>query len=308
MEIDKDFTILAVSNNYTGLDILSGILSPYYTIKVLTSTSEALVALNADCINLIILDCAMCDHEGHKFLKEIKSSEDTMRIPVILIGDSDKPEFEEMAFALGAVDYISKPFMSSIVKVRVNNQRIIVKQIRAIEELGLMDHLTGIPNRRGFDNKVHLEWLRAIRDKTSFSLAIADIDHFKVYNDDYGHTQGDVLLRMLAQKITSMLRRPADFLARWGGEEFVIMLPNTTRKGAMERAEEIRKSVQKMIVPNLPSATISIGVASLVPSLKSSVDDIFNMADKALYKAKNTGRNKVCYAGAGAGTGATASD
>jgi len=299
MEIDKDFTILAVSDNYTGLDILNGILSSYYTTKILSSTNEALVALSAGSVNLIVLDCAMCEHEGHKFLKEIKSREDTMRIPVILIGDSDKPEFEEMAFALGAVDYISKPFRASIVKVRINNQRLIVKQIRAIEELGLVDHLTGIPNRRGFDNKVHLEWLRAIRDKTSFSLAIADIDHFKVYNDDYGHSQGDVLLRMLAQKIACMLRRPADFLARWGGEEFVIMLPNTTKKGAIAHAEEIRQSVQKMVVPNLPSATISIGVASIVPSLKSSVDEIFNMADKALYEAKNTGRNKVCfYAGA----------
>jgi len=298
MEIDKDFTILAVSDNYTGLDILSGILSPYYTTKILSSTSEALIALNAGSVNLIVLDCAMCEHEGHNFLKEIKSREDTMRIPVILIGDFDKPEFEEMAFALGAVDYISKPFRASIVKVRINNQRLIVKQIRAIEELGLIDHLTSIPNRRGFDNKVHSEWLRAIREKTSFSLAILDIDHFKVYNDDYGHAQGDVLLRMLAQKITSMMRRPADFLARWGGEEFVVMLPNTTKKGAFARAEEIRKSVQKMEVPNLPSATISIGVASIVPSLESSVEDFFNMADKALYEAKNTGRNKVClYAG-----------
>jgi diguanylate cyclase (GGDEF)-like protein len=296
MEIDKDFTILAVSNNCTGLDILSSILSPYYTIKIMSSTSEALSALSAGGINLIILGSAMYEDEDNNFLKEIKSREDTMRIPVILIGNSDRPEFEEMAFAFGAVDYISKPFMSSIVKVRINNQRLIVKQIRAIEELGLIDHLTGIPNRRGFDNRIHLEWLRAIREKLPFSLAIADIDHFKAYNDDYGHAQGDVLLRMLAQKITSMLRRPADFVARWGGEEFVIMLPNTTLEGAIEHAEEIRESVQKMEMPNLPSATISIGVASIVPSIESSLDDFFNIADKALYEAKNTGRNKVCFA------------
>jgi len=295
MEIDKDFTILTVSNNYTGLDILNSILSPYYTIEMISSTSDALIALNASNISLIILDCAMQDKEGYEFLTEIKSCEGTMRIPVILIGDSNKPEFEELAFALGAVDYISKPFRASIVKVRVNNQRLIVKQIKAIEELSLMDHLTGLPNRRGFDNRINLEWLRAIRDKTCFSLAIADIDHFKAYNDEYGHTQGDVLLRTLAQKITSMLKRPADFAARWGGEEFVIMLPNTNRKGAAEHAEEIRKSIQEMEVPNLPSATISIGVASVIPSVKSSVYEIFNMADKALYEAKNTGRNKVCF-------------
>jgi len=294
MEIDKDFTVLAVSNNYTGLDILNSILSPYYTIKMTSSTNDALITLSSSSINLVILDCAMQNNEGYGFLTEIKSREDTMRLPVILIGDSDKSEFEELAFAFGAVDYISKPFRASIVKVRVNNQRLIVKQIRAIEELGLIDHLTGIPNRRGFDNRIHLEWLRAIRDKTCLCLAIADIDYFKAYNDEYGHAQGDVLLRTLAQKITSMLKRPADFVARWGGEEFVVMLPNTTSKGANAHLEEIRKSIQQMVVPNLPSATISIGVASIVPSINSSVNEIFNMADKALYQAKNTGRNKVC--------------
>jgi two-component system chemotaxis family response regulator WspR len=106
--------------------------------------------------------------------------------------------------------------------------------------------------------------------------------------------QGDVLLRSLAKKITSMLKRPADFVARWGGEEFVIMLPNTTLKGAAIHSEEIRKSVQEMNIQNLPSATISIGVASIIPSINSSMNEFFNMADKALYQAKNAGRNKVC--------------
>jgi diguanylate cyclase (GGDEF)-like protein len=295
MEIDKDFNVLIVSDNYTGSDILSGILSPYYSIKIVSSTNDALTVINASNINLIILDCIMHNEKGYGFLTEIKSREDTMRIPVVLTGGSDSPEFEELAFAFGAVDYISKPFRSSIVKVRVNNQRLIVKQIRAIEELGLIDHLTGIANRRGFDNRIHLEWLRAIRDKTCFSLAIADIDHFKAYNDEYGHMQGDVLLRSLAKKITSMLKRPADFVARWGGEEFVIMLPSTALKGAVAHSEEIRKSVQEMNMPSLPSATISIGIASIIPSINSSMNEFFNKADKALYQAKNTGRNKVCY-------------
>jgi len=295
MEIDKNFTILAISDNYTGLDILSSILSPYYTVKMISSTDEALTMLNSDDVHLVILDCAMYDSGGYGFLAEVKSREETMQIPVILIGDTSQPEFEELAFAFGAVDYISKPFRSSIVKVRVNNQRLMVKQIKAIEELGLLDHLTGITNRRGFDNRINLEWLRAIRDKTCLSLAILDIDHFKVYNDEYGHAQGDVLLRTLAQKIISMQKRPADFVARWGGEEFVLMMPNTTPKGATDHAEEIRRSVQEMEVPNLPSATVSIGVASVYPSINSSETEIFDMADKALYQAKNTGRNKVCF-------------
>jgi diguanylate cyclase (GGDEF)-like protein len=294
MDLDKNFRVLTVSDNCTNLDILSSILVPYYDVKMATSNSEAFALLKGLDINLIILDVAMQSKECHEFLARVKSNEDTVRIPVILIGDSSKPEYEELGFALGAVDYIDKPFRSSIVKVRVNNQRLIVKQIKAIEELNLLDPVTGISNRRGFDNRIHLEWLRAIRDKMILSLAIADIDHFKAYNDTYGHIQGDVLLRSLARQFSSMLKRPADFVARWGGEEFVIMLPNTELSGATMHSEEIRKSVEKMIVPNLPPATISIGVASILPSVNSSMEDLFMMADKALYRAKNSGRNKVC--------------
>jgi len=294
MEFDKDFTILTISDNHASLDILGSILMPYYDVKKTVSTSEAFKLLKNKNINLIILDIAIHDKDCHEFLADIKSNEETMRIPVVLIGDSSRHEHEEKSFALGAVDYISKPFRSSIVKARVNNQRLIVKQIKAIEELGMLDSLTGIANRRGFDNRIKQEWLRAARDKTCISLAIADIDRFKDFNDKYGHVQGDVLLCLLAKQLVSMMRRPADFVARWGGEEFVMMFPNTELEGIVKYLEKIRESVQKMIIPDLPSTTISIGVAAIVPTMDKSIDDFFSKADKALYEAKNTGRNRVC--------------
>jgi diguanylate cyclase (GGDEF)-like protein len=294
MEFDKDFTILTVSDNHASLDILGSILMPYYNIKKAISTSEAFNFLKSEDINLIILDMAIHDKDCHEFLMDIKSSEETMRIPVVLIGDSSRPEYEEKSFALGAVDYISKPFMSSIVKARVNNQRLIVKQIKAIEELCMLDSLTGIANRRGFDIRIKQEWLRATREKICICLAIADIDHFKAFNDKYGHIQGDVLLCLLAKQLASMMRRPADFVARWGGEEFVMMFPNTELKGILKYLEIIRESVQKMIIPDLPSTTISIGVAAIVPTLSTSIESFLSKADKALYEAKNTGRNRVC--------------
>jgi diguanylate cyclase (GGDEF)-like protein len=294
IEPDKDFAILVVSDNYAGLDILSSMLMSYYNIKTATGINEALTMLIAEDIHLIILDCEIHDKEWYEFMARIKSNEETMKIPVILIGDASQQEYEERGFAMGAVDYISKPFRSSIVKVRVNNQRLIIKQIKAIEELGFLDPLTSIPNRRGFDNRFHLEWLRAVRDKAVLSLLVADIDHFKKYNDNYGHIQGDVLLRAFEKHIASMLKKTADFVARWGGEEFVVMLPRTELKGAIVVAEEIRKSVEEIIIPNLPSTTISVGVASIIPSLTTSRDDFFSKADKALYQAKNSGRNRVC--------------
>jgi len=296
MEFDKDFTILTISDNYVSLDILGSILMPYYDLKKAGSTGEAANLLKGENVHLIILDIAIHNNDNHEFLKEIKSNEETMRIPVVLIGDSSRPEHEEKSFTLGAVDYISKPFMASIIKARINNQRMIVKQIKAIEELGLLDPLTEIANRRSFNNRIKQEWLRAVRDKTCISLAIADIDYFKAFNDKYGHAQGDVLLRMLAKQLVSMMRRPADFVARWGGEEFVMVFPNTEFKGIVKYLEVIRESVQKMVIPDLPSTTttISIGVAAIVPTMDKSMEDFFSQADKALYEAKNAGRNKVC--------------
>jgi len=290
MEFDKDFIILIASDNNASLDILGSILEPYYSIKKANSANQAFELLKSRDINLVILDMYYC----HEFLTDIKSDEETMRIPVVLVGDSSKPEYEEKSFALGAVDYISKPFISAIVKARVNNQRLIVKQIKAIEELGMLDPLTGIANRRGFDTRMKQEWLRAIREKTHISLAIADIDYFKNFNDKYGHVQGDVLLCLLAKQLVSMMRRPADFAARWGGEEFVMMFPNTEHEGILKHLETIRQSVQEMKIPDLPSTTISIGLATIVPTKDKSIDDFFSKADKALYEAKDSGRNRVC--------------
>jgi diguanylate cyclase (GGDEF)-like protein len=294
METDKSFTVLVVSDNYIDLDIISSVLSTYYEVKAASSAEQAMKLLRTVSIDLIILDGSARKSNFNGFLADIKSSEETMKIPVILVGNASRPEEEERSFSLGAVDYISKPFRASIIKIRVNNQRLLVKQIRAIEELGMLDSLTGIFNRRGFENRMQLEWLRAIRDNSSLSIAVADIDHFKKYNDQYGHIQGDILLRTLAGQLVSMLRRPADFVARWGGEEFAIVLPGTQLQAVLPYLEDIRKAVEEMVVPNSPSATISIGVASTFPKVDSSKEEFFSQADKALYKAKNTGRNKVC--------------
>ncbi|GHV13349.1 hypothetical protein AGMMS49938_07780 [Fibrobacterales bacterium] len=296
IESDKNFTILIVGDDLVSCDILSSILSPYYSIKTAENVDSARWCLKNETINLVLLYTSIENDSGFKILSGIKTSDDTKFIPVILVSDSssEAEEDEERGFTFGAADFLTKPFRSSIVKVRVNNQRLIVKQMKAIEELGLLDSLTGISNRRGFNSKMNAEWLRAIRDQKPLSMAIADIDFFKRYNDTYGHQQGDVLLRELAKRIKSLMKRPADFVARWGGEEFVIMLPNTEIDGAYFFSNEIRQSIQKMHIKDLPSATISIGVSCIVPQIKDSMEEFFERADKALYKAKESGRNRVC--------------
>ena len=174
----------------------------------------------------------------------------------------------------------------------LNKQRIL------LEYMSMTDQLTGIPNRRNFDDRISQEWRVAIREKRPISILMMDIDKFKTYNDTYGHQQGDVLLQEAAQIITQTIRRPGDFAARWGGEEFVALLSNTDMDGSLQVAESIRANIEKLDIalPNgtVTKVTISIGVSTQKPEPDSSMDTFISAADDALYEAKKMGRNRVC--------------
>jgi diguanylate cyclase (GGDEF)-like protein len=163
------------------------------------------------------------------------------------------------------------------------------KQRKMLERISLTDQLTKIPNRRNFDSRIETDWRIAIREGISISILMMDIDRFKTYNDTYGHQKGDVLLQAVAKAITQTINRPGDFAARWGGEEFVVLLPNTDMNGAVKIAQSIRANVEKGA-----KITISIGVNTLIPTKASSLDGFISAADDALYKAKEMGRNRVC--------------
>jgi diguanylate cyclase (GGDEF)-like protein len=164
----------------------------------------------------------------------------------------------------------------------------------------MLDQPTSMPNSRGFDSRMDMEWIRAIRENTLISILIMDVDKFKVYNDTYGHQQGDLVLQTVAKTLTYSLGRPGDFAARWGGEEFVVLLPNTDLNGAIHIAEKIRIKISNSVIPCQDGAntkvTISIGVKTQAPGKDSSRENFILEADKALYTAKNSGRNRVCQA------------
>ena len=168
-----------------------------------------------------------------------------------------------------------------------------------LEKMTLSDPLTRIPNRRAFNKHINSEWQRALREKTPLGLMIIDADHFKAVNDQHGHLQGDVVLQSLAQVITNSIKRSTDFAARWGGEEFCVLLPNTKADGVKTIAEFIRINVEKTAIPFVNDSnrtmniTISIGCASLVPSCDSSIESFIDIVDHNLYKAKESGRNRV---------------
>jgi diguanylate cyclase (GGDEF)-like protein len=177
--------------------------------------------------------------------------------------------------------------------------RLLADRIVELSNLGMKDKLTGIPNRRTFDNRLSLEWDRARREKNPLSLLIIDVDYFKKYNDTYGHQQGDVTLQAVAKGLSQPIRRTIDFVARWGGEEFVVLLPHTDSKGALYIAELIRKTIENLEIPRIDGGTagkvtISIGVNTQVPSRENSIENLISKTDGALYRAKATGRNRVC--------------
>jgi diguanylate cyclase (GGDEF)-like protein len=237
-----------VDDEKSNLMVLNSILSPEYTVFTAKSGEEALARAAAEKPDLILLDIIMPGIDGFETLKTLKDSDDCRKIPVIIITGLSGEGDEERGFLLGAVDYITKPFKNAIVKARVKTHIQIVRQIRTIERLGLSDPLTDIPNRRCFDDRLSIEWKRALREKLPIAFMMMDVDKFKNYNDTYGHPQGDLLLKALAKVLESAARRPADLAARLGGEEFGLLLPDATLEAAAVVAEKIRASVEALRV------------------------------------------------------------
>ncbi|MDR0321923.1 MAG: diguanylate cyclase [Treponema sp.] len=298
MEAKKN-SLLIVDDENTNLKVLSHILGQDYTIYTATNGESALEKAKEYKPDLILLDIIMPGMNGYETLSAVKSCEEIKKIPIIFITGLTSDEDEAKGLALDAADYLTKPFSSAVVKLRVRNQIQIINQLRTIEHISMIDQLTNLPNRRSFDSRLKMEWGQAIREKTSISLLMIDLDKFKIVNDTYGHLHGDVVLQTAAAIFSQAVKRPGDFAARWGGEEFVVLLPNTHSDGAVEIAEKIRLDVESTTIPvhggSEMKITISIGVTSLIPTNENSIDAFISTADKALYAAKDAGRNKVLF-------------
>jgi diguanylate cyclase (GGDEF)-like protein len=294
---DMRGSILIVDDEKYNLALMNRILALDYTIFTAKSGKEALLRVNENLPDLILLDIIMPGMDGFEVCKALKDNPDTQHIPVIFITGLDSETDEERGFNLGAVDYITKPLKEAIIRVRIRNHMRLVQQMHIIEHLGLVDPLTNIANRRSFDAHLEREWKNAVRRKTSLSLLMLDVDKFKTYNDTYGHPQGDILLKTLATHVKAAARRPCDLAARIGGEEFVVLCPDTNHAGALDIAEHLRSTIAASMVPtmdNTPtSTTISIGVASLIPTDADHSPNFIELADRHLYAAKADGRNRV---------------
>jgi diguanylate cyclase (GGDEF)-like protein len=297
---EETATILVVDDERTNLNILADILKAKHKVILAKNGKQALERAIKQSPDLILLDIIMPDMNGYQILYEMKNNELLKEIPVIFISALNNDEDEEKGLVLGAVDYISKPFSQAIVLARVNNHIKIARQRKLIESIALLDGLTEIPNRRNYDNRINIEIARAVRENTPLSLLILDIDFFKQFNDNYGHSKGDEALKLVATALANTIGRPADFAARIGGEEFAVLLPNTQKHGASHLAESIRSSIEALGIPHQYSGvssvlTVSIGGTSCWPNQDSGPQELIDVADKMLYRAKNEGRNRVIW-------------
>ncbi|MBF0341129.1 MAG: diguanylate cyclase [Magnetococcales bacterium] len=291
--------VFIVDDETVSIDVLATLLRPDYRVVSAKSGEAALARLDSHALpDLILLDVVMPGMNGYQVCEQLKNSVRTRDIPVIFITSSIAEEDETQGFSVGAVDYIGKPFRPAIVLARVRTHVELKKRGDMLERLAILDGLTSIPNRRRFDQFMEYEWSRSLRYAHPFSLLLMDIDFFKLYNDHYGHAQGDACLRLVAEAISRSMPRTVDLAARYGGEEFACVLPATHEAGATAVAERILQAVRGLQIPHAHSkvadhVTVSIGVASMVPTLQRQPLDLITRADQALYKAKRSGRNRL---------------
>jgi len=304
--------ILLVDDEPSAIEVLSRALNGLGDLRFATSGSDALGLLRTVEASLVLLDLNMPGMDGFATCSHIKAEwPDT---PVIFVTAANDIASEIRALEVGGIDFIQKPISPPVVRARVAAHLKLKEQSDLLRDLIRKDPLTGVANRRALDEQVGFEWRRAARQGESLSLLMIDIDHFKKYNDHYGHVEGDSCLRKVAQTISVEVGRAGDLVARYGGEEFAVLLAQTSGEQARTVANRICEAVHALQIPHAQSSTsdvvtVSVGIGSLVP--QNSADSagyppprsaegglrlasaLFELADSALYAAKEQGRNLV---------------
>jgi two-component system chemotaxis family response regulator WspR len=270
---------------------------------------------------VILQDLVMPNADGFELIRAYRAQAALAEVPVIVLSAKEEARLKAHGFTVGANDYLVKlpDQLELAARIRHHSRGYIsglqrdaaYRSLRASQEelaranlelqkLAALDGLTGIANRRRFDEALREEWLRGRRQKSPLSLLLCDVDFFKAYNDYLGHPAGDLCLKKVAARLTDQLKRPADLAARYGGEEFALLLPDTGPDGALLVAEGCRGALEALALPHLHSShgviTMSVGLASTVPGEHMTPEDLVAQADEALYEAKRCGRNRVMVA------------
>ncbi len=298
-DMARNGRILIVDDAMENIQILHQALQDEHDVLFAMNGAKALHIAHNQRPDLILLDAMMPDMDGYAVCRELREAPGTRDIPIIFVTALNTPEDETRALEAGAADFISKPVNVAVVRARVRTQLTVKRQSDALRELTLTDGLTGVTNRRGFDEALESEWRRCGRAKLPVSLIIADIDHFKTFNDAYGHQAGDECLVRVGAAMRRAAARPQDLVARYGGEEFVILLPQEDLSGAEAVAKKLLDEIAQMAIPHerstaSPWLTLSMGVASMTPGDDALPGFLIKTADALLYEAKAGGRNRYC--------------
>ncbi len=289
--------LLVVDDQAPNVQAIYQAFKADHQVLVATGGKQALKIAQDKQPDLILLDVVMPDMDGHEVCRRLKADPLTRDIPVIFVTALSDEAAETQGLALGAVDFISKPINPAIVRARVKTHLTLKAQSDLLRQWVYVDGLTGVRNRRAFDEQLASEWGRSVREGRPLSVILLDVDFFKRYNDHFGHQMGDACLRSLATFLRQTVKRPGDLVARYGGEEFACLLPGTPLQGALEFAEVLRQGVEALGLPHAPSSvspvvTVSLGVCSATGTPSSSAEQFLRSADEQLYLAKESGRNR----------------
>ena len=309
--------ILVVDDSPTIRAALKALLERMgHTVVEANDGKEALQMYRQDRPGLVLIDVVMPVMDGYESARHMRETSADEWVPIIFLSSKEADQDLDRAIEAGGDDYLVKPVSFVVLNAKIRAlqrlESMRTKQLemsrdlasanRELEKLSRQDGLTGIANRRYFDSYLVTEVRRAAREKASVSLILSDVDHFKAFNDCYGHQAGDDCLRRVAEALSSAGRRPADLAARYGGEEFAMVLPGTVLDGAVDVAQAVSRVIGGLAIPHARSAvdqnvTLSQGVVSLVPEKESASEDLIQHADQALYQAKQQGRNRYVVFG-----------
>jgi len=292
--------LLVVDDQRVNIMVLHELFREDCEVFMAMSGEQALQLCRTVLPDVVLLDVCMDGVDGHEVCRRLKSDPQTKNIPIIFVTGRGAEEDEVRGLELGAVDFIVKPINPVIVRARVNTHLTLKRQNDILRSLALLDGLTGVANRRNFDEHLERSWLQSLREQTTLSVIMIDVDYFKRYNDHYGHQQGDRCLQAVAGALDEAVNRPYDLLARYGGEEFACVLPNTLLEDAVVVAERMRANVRSLQLEHLnsdveQSVTVSLGVASMTANHATAPHSLVEEADRWLYQAKQAGRARVCF-------------
>jgi len=289
--------ILIIDDSPEVAKLLYSLLSDMAKISVANSGQRGIHLAASLQPTLILLDFQLPDMNGIAVCDLLKKDALLEPIPVMMLTAKCDAETEVSALEAGAVDFLTKPLQALVVRARVSAQLSLRQQTLQLQELANVDGLTGLYNRRYCDAALKAELARVSRYGGQLTIAMIDIDHFKDYNDQLGHVQGDICLRRVGQALAEAMRRPGEVLTRYGGEEFVLIAPGTGAQDAMGLGDWMRERVLQLALPHprsqvSPYVTVSIGLAAWVEGKSDDPVALLALADSALYVAKRQGRNR----------------